>query len=161
MADALSEGGCSDRIVFLDVDGVLATKRTYLKRSPDQPYPDCLIDRECVVTFNVLLRLMNPLVVVSSSWRRGTTKDEFLRMMRRTGIAAELHGDWCTKVLPNLSRGAEIAEWVNRHAASIASYVCLDDDDDFLPGQPLVRTDFDRGLEAHHVALAMRFLTSQ
>jgi hypothetical protein len=149
----------ADRIVFLDVDGVLATKRSYVSRQPDIPYPDCLIDRDCVMTINVLFSLTKPLVVVSSSWRQGTTKEQFERMMQRTGIAATLHRDWCTKVLYSRTRGDEIADWLHKHP-DVAAYVCLDDDDDFLPGQPLVKTDFDGGFQAHHVAQAVRFLTA-
>lgn len=44
-------------------------------------------------------------------------------------------------------RGHEIDAWIDRVGYS-GWYVCLDDDSDFLPGQPLVKTRSEQGLTA-------------
>jgi hypothetical protein len=41
----------------------------------------------------------------------------------------------------------EVEEWLKVNAPGAARYVCLDDDADYLPGQPLVQTDADIGLQ--------------
>ena len=38
------------------------------------------------------------------------------------------------------------------------NYVCLDDDSDFLPGQPLVKTDGVNGISAENYYKALEFL---
>lgn len=145
-----------DAVIFLDMDGVLATYRAF-RQHPDKPVPDRWIDAACVTHLNVLCRQSGARIVVSSTWRLNRPADVFLAIMRRHNFAGEMHADWRTKDLQSEMRGDEVRDWMLRHP-EISRHVILDDDPDFHPGQPLVQTAFERGLEAWHVPVAMRFL---
>lgn len=154
----------SDRpIIFLDMDGVISTRRAYLARAAD-PLPDRWIDATAMAHLNALCSQTRALVVVSSTWRLNTGRAAFLAMMRRNGFVGPIHRDWRTKQLispiPGSSlvaatmRGDEVREWLSRHPET-TRYVILDDDSDFHPDQPLVQTEFEKGLTDIHVGRAL------
>lgn len=51
-----------------------------------------------------------------------------------------------------VTRGLEIAAWIDDQNAHSCSYACLDDDGDFLPEQPLILINPDVGLTDSDVA---------
>lgn len=131
-------------IIFLDIDGVLNNDSIF--RLSKQS-----IDESCVEFFiDALEEVNNAKVVISSIWRIGNKNlFEFENMICQQHaepllkILSFLHDDWRTKKL-NKIRGNEIEEWLSRHQ-NIDKFICIDDDNDFLKTQPLLRTDLTTG----------------
>lgn len=153
-------------VIFLDMDGVISTFRAY-KAQVGWPVPDRWIDREAVANLNDLCEKSGALIVVSSTWRLNLTADNFLAILQCHGFKHAMHDDWRTKdlsiTLPGsplfraTTRSEEVLEWMSRHP-EVTRHVILDDDSDFLPEQPLVKTPFETGLSADHVGRALMLL---
>lgn len=142
-------------VIFLDIDGVLNSIESALvhngRTSLLCPIRCGLVQR--------LATIAEARIVVSSAWRHGDT--DALRETLRTRAGAACLVPYIIGETPRLSgqpRGAEIAQWLERHPTpKVERYVILDDDDDMLPGQPFVRTSFARGfsLDEYLDALAI------
>ena len=68
---------------------------------------------------------------------------------------------WRTKAGPRAFRGAEIETWLSEHRMPGDRYVILDDGIDFMPKQPLVRTNAEFGLTDDDIVLAKIILDEQ
>ena len=137
-------------IVFLDIDGVLNSDSHWEMLPPDadwfQVFPENL---------EFFLRAMRHIrksrdlrVVMSMSWRAaGRNKLEGYFREAVPGLAEELfamlHPDWRTELISG-PRGGEIAEWLGRHADA-GRYLCIDDEETYLPGQPVLKTVAEYG----------------
>lgn len=153
-------------VIFLDMDGVISTRRAYLLRAGIS-LPDRWIDSAAMANLNALCSRSRSLIVISSTWRLNSGRRAFLAMMRRNDFTGTIHSDWRTKSLvssiPGSSlvaatmRGDEIREWLSRHSET-RRHVILDDDNDFYPDQPLVKTAFEDGLTEWHVARGLDLL---
>lgn len=143
-------------IVFLDMDGVISTPRAQLVQRAFKPHPDCWIDPIGVHYLNLLCKAGNATVVVSSAWRIGEDRKSFSEMLNRNGFFGSLHGDWATQRI-NGPRGLEIAEWLTRHSDTLR-HVILDDESDFLAGQPLIKTSMDYGIGLNDLVDALAIL---
>lgn len=108
-----------DRIIFLDVDGVLCFG------DPKDICPDRL-DRLCVLVKRTAAK-----IVVSSGWRG------ILRRMKILEDELAKRGVKITDATPDLfvhghcRRVIEILTWVSKHGAEIEHWVAIDDD--YLP----------------------------
>jgi len=155
-------------VIFLDMDGVISTARAHKARAGDI-WPDRWIDAEAVANLNDLCARSGAIVVVSSTWRLNHDGGEFLTILNRNGFTGTIHDDWRTKSLitavPGSSlvaatmRGEEVLEWLSRHP-EVTRHVILDDDSDFLPDQPLIKTPFETGLSVGHVEVALALLAA-
>lgn len=139
-------------IIFLDIDGVLITRK-----SPNMTTPD----HSCVQRLNYLLAKTGANIVLSSTWRKAGY-DKMKNVLGEWGVIVDLFD-----VTPDLSqrresgviggveRGDEIAKWLSLHP-NIDQFVILDDERDMGDLLPhLVQTDFEEGLTLWHVELAM------
>lgn len=154
------------RIVFLDIESVLNVApwavgqppaESLWPRSAGAAWRQRRLDPSCVERLRRLVEQARAAIVLTSDWRHRMATKEFVRLLALYGYdAAPLIGK--TPALVRASRGEEVAAWrvANR---STCSYVCLDDDQDFLPGQPLVRTRPELGLTDDDVTLALALLT--
>ena len=109
-----------DKIVFLDIDGVLNNVSTR-PRDP-RNLGDWIDDRNLIVANELLVRT-GAAVVVSSSWRHGrdsTTLDRTLAARGFVGDVVDL-----TPVLPGRPRWMEIHAWLGSRRTE--AYVILDD----------------------------------
>jgi HAD domain in Swiss Army Knife RNA repair proteins len=108
-------------------------------------------------------------VVISSSWRRGASKNYLGLYLRCYGFSGEvidstpddLHlRDEYLKYNGRIERGWEIQEWLKEHP-EVSSYIIIDDESD-MDGvaHRLVKTSFDVGLTQDHVDLAIQMLSS-
>lgn len=128
-------------ILFLDVDGVLNSRRTAATYGK---YPWKLDDKEFDgVALEFIKKACYELdlkVVISSTWRNVNTVDEFAGAFGVNVIGK-------TPSFPNQVRGREI-EWWLLNNSRVMKYAIIDDDDDFLEEQMefLVRTSNDDGL---------------
>lgn len=146
------------RLVFLDFDGVLNHLDFYrwriAEREAGRPTPQHF-DRVCVARLNRLLERSHALVVISSSWRSGSSVLRMNHLLGSYGFVGDIIG-----MTPELGRrGGEIRAWLDVLPASPATFVVLDDER--VEGFPdhLVLTDHnDGGLTDAKVDEALRML---
>ena len=104
------------RVIFLDIDGVLAPIRTWDR------YGD--LDRGCIEVLNQIVARAGAEVVVSSTWRYGKTVAELQAMLDAKGFTGRVVD--MTPTLPaGADRGEEIATWLAGN--DVAGYVIIDD----------------------------------
>lgn len=154
-------------LLFLDIDGVL-NSTTWAGARPIRGFmppssarmalDEERLDPACVARLRVLIERTGASLVIISSWRHKMSVAEFSRMLALYGVP----GASVVGVTPDLPgpRGEEVRAWLAEHAPS-APYAILDDDDDFLDGQVLVRTDPDIGLTGADVEACVRALHAQ
>ena len=135
-----------EKIIFLDVDGVL-NSMTFARRMRDEEgisiFRDDILDRHCISLLKDIVEKTGAKIVVSSAWRRIPTSYSHLKEW-----LAEYEMDVHDRT-PYVGgeRGNDISAWFNRHPGEYR-YVILDDDSDMTVHMDrLVQTSFhDRGL---------------
>lgn len=164
--------GWFDRpILFLDIDGVLNSLE-YAKGKEARGEKGCLgIDPAAVVHLQRIVDETDCSIVLSSTWRLGPPGT--LSNVRGKLVAAGMRHpcplrdrtpDLSYKVTPEgrglyagVRRGEEVKHWIESHGYE-GPYCCIDDDSDFLPGQPLVKTSFNDGITAEHANRVIEIL---
>jgi hypothetical protein len=104
------------RVIFLDIDGVLAPIRRWDR------YGD--VDPACVEVLNGIVASARADIVVSSTWRHGKTVSELQVMLHAEGFTGSVV-DKTPVLAPGATRGEEIAAWLAEHA--VDGYVIIDD----------------------------------
>jgi hypothetical protein len=129
-------------ILFLDIDGVLNSTE-WMKRSANRGgLWD--IDPATIPRLQRIVDVTDCKIIVSSSWRIGRSVTELREILLKAGMRSPCPVRGKTPWLDG-KRGDEIRDWL-RTNGEIDRYVCLDDDDDFHPDQPLVQTNVEVGL---------------
>ncbi len=133
-----------NRIVFLDVDGVLNNGKwaTEMHGQGVHVYRDDILYEPSIVQLKRIVEETGALIVVSSAWRQIPTAYAHL------GEWLEKYGMEIYDKTPYVGgeRGDDITAWFNRNPGDWR-YVILDDDGDMGEhGDHLVQTDFDEGL---------------
>lgn len=150
-----------NKVVFLDIDGVLATRESYgrYKKVEDRRYPT--FDKLAVVCMNRLLKESGAKVVVSSAWRKFYTLDQLRKILEKEGVTgAEIVG--VTGSQFSSGRGEEIKGYLSEN--EVDSFVIIDDDSfDIAPVFPdkLVWIEggiFSGGINDFHVDKALKIL---
>ena len=123
------------RAIFLDMDGVLATRRSGFKIDP--------------ILVKHLLRVIKDtgaVLIVSSSWKEETLEKTMGVMPQE--IRPHIKGQ--TPTVPGKTKGEEIAMFLEKN--KYESFIIIDDEtDEFSEEQRLfnlVRTDMEKGLDA-------------
>ena len=138
------------RVIFLDIDGVLAPIRRWDR------YED--LDPACIQRLNEIVAEGGADVVVSSTWRHGKTVAELQGMLDAQGFAGRVLDKTPTNI-PGASRGDEIAAWLAEHA--VVGFVIIDDHADMGELRThLVQTQPSRGLQPADVPRALAMLTN-
>lgn len=136
------------RVVFLDIDGVLAPIRRWDR------YGD--LDPACVAVLNEIVARGGADVVVSSTWRHGKTVAELQSMLEAEGFTGRVL-DKTPAGAPGADRGEEIRAWLADHA--VGGYVIIDDHADMGDLRPrLVQTQPAQGLQPADVSRAIAVL---
>ena len=136
------------RVIFLDIDGVLAPIRRWDR------YGD--VDSACVQVLNEIVARGAAEVVVSSTWRHGKTVADLQQMLEAHGFTGSVVDKTPTGAV-GLSRGEEIAAWLAEHTAG--GYVIIDDHVDMGELRAhLVQTQPAHGLQPADVPRAMAVL---
>ena len=121
------------RVIFLDIDGVLNSKKTPNPRK--LPY---VVDTRLLRKFRRLVGRSRAKVVLSSSWRHDPA-----------GLfSARYHGIRYVDVVPDMPgrpRRDEIVAWIRKHP-EVTRYAVIDDDDDDLDDLPLFQPSNSTGL---------------
>ena len=145
-------------ILFLDVDGVL-NSHDYIRRGGSLSCTRDGIDPEAVKHLQRIVDETECSLILSSTWRlihpladmRGRLIAKGMRhpcpLRGKTPDLSEQQTKGAIQI--GVRRGEEVKHWIDRNRFE-GRYVCLDDDSDFLPDQPLVKTNFNEGLTAAH-----------
>jgi hypothetical protein len=104
------------RVIFLDIDGVLAPIRRWDR------YGD--LDPACIRVLNEIVARSRADVVVSSTWRYGKTAAELQQILGAEGFIGTVL-DTTPIGTPGTSRGDEIAAWLAEH--DVSGYAIIDD----------------------------------
>ena len=136
------------RIIFLDIDGVLAPIRRWDR------YGD--LDRACMQVLNDIVASSEADVVVSSTWRHGKTVAELQDILGAEGFAGRVV-DKTPSDIRGAYRGDEIAAWLAEHA--VGGFVIIDDHADMGELRThLVLTQPAHGLQPADVPRALALL---
>ena len=158
-----------EKIIFLDVDGVLNSEAWYMKtREVKIAHPDDNIDPAAVERLNRIVEPTGAKIVVSSTWRRGILFDLLKRLLEKNGFVGEIIGTTTTDRCDMCYRGNQIHHWIRNHEEIVGkcwnyrSYVILDDDSDMLYWQKdnFIKTNGKYGLADADVEKAIAILNA-
>jgi len=136
------------RVVFLDIDGVLAPIRRWDR------YGD--LDRTCIQVLNDIVAASEADVVVSSTWRHGKTVAQLQETLEAGGFVGRVIGKTPSDIR-GAYRGDEIAAWLTEHA--VDGFVIIDDHVDMGELRThLVLTEPAHGLQPDDVPRALGIL---
>lgn len=150
----------STKVVFLDIDGVLVTKRLLKQRVDGRK----VAEPDCVSALNHLTQVAGAEIVISSSWRF-CGQQEMQAILDLWGVDAPIVG-----MTPDLTRveggiykavprGNEIQQYLDEHL-EIKYFVILDDECDMAHLERyMVKTKFDCGLTIGDVERAIEILS--
>lgn len=162
------------KIVFLDVDGVLNSTRSCVALGGYGFFPrrgrmegvvdfvkEAKLDPIAVLLLNRLVKESDAHVVISSTWRMGSTIEEFNSLFAAYVPDNVIKVVGMTPVFSKGVRGDEIQDWINGNLQSVDKFVILDDDSDMLPHQlpSFVQTDHACGLSHENFMQAKFILT--
>ena len=179
----MSEKLIVDKIVFLDIDGVLNSEE-WAKKRFNKLVSDDICDSD--VDTNAINRLIkflndtNAKIVLSSSWRSLNVKSTILEFSTFNHELLKKLIPYIIGVTPRFykctKRGNEIKYWMNmlsidsyalvKHGCLLENveisknyrYVIVDDDNNILRGQNFVQIDFQTGLTDEDVNNMKAFL---
>ena len=148
----------ANRIVFLDIDGVLVNRRSFTiyKKTGEHS----MADPDCVAALNRITDTTGARIVLSSTWRKGRSIPRIRSLLKSWGVKARVVGK--TPILDgqigriwiSVDRGTEIAHWLKDKAP--CQFVILDDDGDMNSiSYRLVQTKFDEDLTMEHAEKAI------
>ncbi|MDR0534653.1 MAG: hypothetical protein LBH01_11950 [Verrucomicrobiales bacterium] len=122
-----------DRVLFLDIDGVLNTPQDRMYPDPDE----CLT-KELLARLDAFVSEVQCSIVISSSWRYRHTVFSLRQVFARHGFAnveaiIDFTPDLQTGAWNNLfaERGLEIDAWLKEHSEA-THYAILDDTNDMV-----------------------------
>ena len=121
------------KVIFLDIDGVLNTRKTHNPRK--LPY---VVEKGLVERLRRLRSKTRAKVVLISTWRYDPAG---LFSAKRYGIPFM----GCTPDLPHRPRRDEILAWLKKHP-DVTRFAVIDDEDDELDELPLFQPDPAEGL---------------
>lgn len=120
------------RIIFLDIDGVLATDNDYGRRM-DNKWGAYMFDEKCVKVLNEILEVTGAEIILSSDWKTHYSLNEIREFFEFNGIYKGPIG--YTKVSKTYTgdnleggRSDEINDWIKQHnTKDDLTYVVVDD----------------------------------
>lgn len=154
------------KVIFLDIDGVLNSRHTPLKKCFKGFEEDERTDPRCVQLLNTVVERTQAKIVISSAWRIQHSAEELQAYFKHCGFTGEIIG--VTPVLLNVDldpedpdeweRGDEIQEWLDNN--EVENFIILDDDSDMgYLKLHLVKTSFEVGLTAEDAAVVIKELS--
>ena len=138
-----------NKVIFLDIDGVLNTNWWYTQMDRNTPKDKYgyAFDPKAVANLKRIVEETGADIVISSSWKcLGLTQMEEMWNDRNLpgkiiGITPNsvsdellLHADIDSMELFHI-RGEEIKEWLTKHGKRVSNYAIIDDMDNMLPEQ--------------------------
>jgi hypothetical protein len=128
----------TDKVIFLDVDGVLTSSR-------DNGFRD--FNLHVVHWLRWLCEVSGAKIVLSSTWRHSHFKGFW-----ETIFGEHVHEDWETPASRERFRGDEVNAWLAKHP-EVTTIAILDDDADFHDDQKksLILCDPHNGMLFDHI----------
>ena len=158
----------SDRILFLDIDGVLNCQLFFTQRdlTKEGSYVENNICRERVSWLNELCSEIDAKVVISSTWRMGRTVQEMKDIFKEVGATFEVIDKTPVFNRSETVRGNEIKAWIDKNIEQpydYYNYAIIDDDSDMLLWQKdnFFQTDTYSGLTPNTCYRIKRFFLKQ
>ncbi len=156
------------KIIFLDVDGVLNSKK-FFKESRRTSYDIEDIDIKAVRVLNTIIEKTNAKVVISSTWRIHEYA-YLIDTLNRLGFKGEIIDKTPSHKHPCV-RGNEIYDWmfyhrelldIDRFIEEYKNYIILDDNSDMLLWQKdnFIQTDMETGLTEEYIDRCVAILNS-
>ena len=147
-------------ILFLDIDGVLATEATHFEHG--------VFDPLCVRALNMLHERLQPDIVVSSTWRYGLNLRGLRQLFKQQGVRMPVIGSTpsCFRgghkhgLVTSSTRGDEIAAWLTAYPTERPILIIDDDKDMGALQDRLIQTESVRGLTFEDVDRAVALLMS-
>ena len=128
------------KVIFLDIDGVLATETSCLAYGMGE----WTIDPTLAAVAAKFCEHSGAKIVISSSWRKRHTFESMMDVLTTCGLSKYLYKgeDWHTPKGGGGNRGDKIKRWLENTKEKIDKYVIVDDDDGFDGEQKknLIRT---------------------
>lgn len=157
----------SDRIIFLDIDGVLNSMELFdkIQDGKAEPFMGINVDEENVKQLKYIVDQTEAEIVLSSSWRHAWhEKGPMMKAGKSLDRALARYGMKIiskTKHLDKGNRSLEVKDWMQ--GKRIQSFVILDDTDydweEYGLEKQWVRTSFmDGGLTLEHAQKAVDIL---
>lgn len=161
-------------VVFLDFDGVIMTRSSYMKNNGKPPRPEgptwtrdhamSRMDPEIVSRVSDLCVQIRAEVVLSTSWRNLYDNGPIIEALYLSGLDRRVEVVGATPSFASRYRGAEIRAWLDEHRPlwTMEDVLVLDDDSDLEPFLARwVRSTFDEGFtEANHAEALALFATT-
>jgi len=148
------------KIIFLDIDGVLNSVASIIALYDDKPVRNEEgFDHVSVGLLKRLCKTTDAKIVISSTWRKLYTYEEFLEIFSRKGWQDfPMIGTTPVNQSHGLCRGHEIKDWLD--ANEVETYIILDDDSDMLPEQNgnFIHCSNVEGFRLKHYCKALRLL---
>jgi len=124
------------KTLFLDFDGILNSSDFLVEKNlKEEPFMETIdwwgrmVNPENVKCLNKIIIETGAKVVISSTWRRGVSNENLLKILLKKGLTpkTEIIGRTTTSN-DEKTRGERISEWVTLHSEEIESFVVLDDE---------------------------------
>lgn len=147
------------KIIFLDVDGVIATQQqiaSYAKTHDGHCGPgECQIDLSCVNVLNRIVEELDALVVVSSAWR--LMKDDMYALMKVMSTACIPIVGMTPAMHSVNGRQADISEYMCANNINFNNILVIDDSEADLQmfQTRLLKTNSHYGLQLEDVDRAL------
>ena len=139
-----------EKIIFLDVDGVLNFWDCWIDSIPNVLRGDDKTQKlslDCINQLNRIIDETGAKIVISSTWRKYKWLYDFLLSSPIKGEIIGETPDLLYDVSRKTSRGLEIKEWLNDEYGEPCHFIILDDDDDMDDLMDhLIQTNYDDGL---------------
>lgn len=154
------------KVIFLDIDGVLNSVDSMISFYNWTPIgtKEQMEDRLDPVSIGLLRRLClgtGAKIVVSSTWRRGRIKEDFLEIFAGYGWGDFPYLDktpigYSINPIGERTRGHEIQYWLDNNGNP--EYIILDDDSDMLESQKdrFIHCSNINGFRSKHYCQALR-----
>ena len=126
------------KVIFLDIDGVLATDKQYYMNSQNyrkkNPWANELrvyypFDKGCVKIFNEILTETGAEIVLTSDWRRGRTLEQLDTIFKENGVVKSPIDVTCDDLVSvssaSKNRAYQIESYLNNN--KVDKYVVIDD----------------------------------
>jgi hypothetical protein len=146
---SLIDSSQNQKILFLDIDGVLISEE-YFKKKFSKQTGLSRFNPDSVSLIKALIEEFSLRIVISSSWRYAAI-DKLMHELKINKLFDYLYYDWFTPVIHPAHRGMEIRLWLDLHT-EVNEYVILDDDENILDEQKdnYVQTQLDYGMITKH-----------
>jgi len=149
ITNKLIEPSQHQKILFLDIDGVLNSEAYYKSNSHSENISS-RFDPLSVEFIKKLIAEFSLQIVISSTWRFGAV-DRLMHELKNSELIKYLYHDWFTPVIHPSHRGREIKLWLDLHP-EVTDYIIIDDDENILEEQMnrFVKTGLHEGMTDEH-----------